>query len=120
MMTIAAALDAKGEPRVVQNVPTGGDWPRFFLLREERGEAPQVTRVVATLQQNGIEYVDFVRQRSDAVWQAFQGRKLDPAAQDRWTRMAQESLAEQARLEAGETLDFEAFRQDYVSAQRLG
>ncbi|WP_433908897.1 lactonase family protein [Sphingomonas yabuuchiae] len=32
------ALDAKGEPRVVQNVPTGGDWPRFFLLREERGE----------------------------------------------------------------------------------
>ena len=55
-----------------------------------------------------------------AGYQAFQGRKLDPAAQDRWTRMAQESLAEQARLEAGETLDFEAFRQDYVSAQRLG
>ncbi len=32
------ALDAKGEPRVVQHVPTGGDWPRFFLLREERAE----------------------------------------------------------------------------------
>ncbi|QXT37263.1 lactonase family protein [Sphingomonas sanguinis] len=32
------ALDARGEPRVVQHVPTGGDWPRFFLLREERGE----------------------------------------------------------------------------------
>jgi 6-phosphogluconolactonase len=32
------ALDARGEPRVVQHVPTGGDWPRFFLLREGRGE----------------------------------------------------------------------------------
>ena len=32
------ALDAKGEPRPVQHVPTGGNWPRFFLLREGRGE----------------------------------------------------------------------------------
>jgi 6-phosphogluconolactonase (cycloisomerase 2 family) len=32
------ALDAKGEPRLVQHVPTGGHWPRFFLLREGRGE----------------------------------------------------------------------------------
>ncbi|MEK9211442.1 lactonase family protein [Sphingomonas sp. 2378] len=32
------ALDARGEPKAVQHVPTGGDWPRFFLLREGRGE----------------------------------------------------------------------------------
>jgi 6-phosphogluconolactonase (cycloisomerase 2 family) len=32
------ALDARGEPRVVQHVPTGGNWPRFFLLREGRSE----------------------------------------------------------------------------------
>ncbi len=32
------ALDAKGEPRLVQHVPTGGNWPRFFLLREGRAE----------------------------------------------------------------------------------
>lgn len=32
------ALDAKGEPQLVQHVPTGGNWPRFFLLREGRGE----------------------------------------------------------------------------------
>ncbi|MGE7206110.1 lactonase family protein [Sphingomonas sp. NPDC019816] len=32
------ALDAKGQPKAVQHVPTGGDWPRFFLLREGRGE----------------------------------------------------------------------------------
>ncbi|WP_294240024.1 lactonase family protein [uncultured Sphingomonas sp.] len=31
-------LDAKGEPEAVQHVPTGGNWPRFFLLREGRGE----------------------------------------------------------------------------------
>ncbi|BCI70980.1 tat (twin-arginine translocation) pathway signal sequence domain protein [Sphingomonas sp. S17] len=32
------ALDAQGEPRAVQHVSTEGDWPRFFLLREGRGE----------------------------------------------------------------------------------
>jgi len=31
-------LNAKGDPEPVQHVPTGGDWPRFFLLREGRGE----------------------------------------------------------------------------------
>ncbi|MET4895663.1 lactonase family protein [Sphingomonadaceae bacterium jetA1] len=32
------ALDTKGAPSLVQSLPTDGDWPRFFLLREERGE----------------------------------------------------------------------------------
>ena len=32
------ALDAEGQPKAVQHVPTGGDWPRFFLLREGRAE----------------------------------------------------------------------------------
>ncbi|WP_343528819.1 beta-propeller fold lactonase family protein [Sphingomonas sp.] len=31
-------LDARGEPRLRKVVPSGGNWPRFFLLREERGE----------------------------------------------------------------------------------
>ena len=121
----AAELLAELEPiaRYLDSSPLGSGHQTALTEARQRLADPALTpsaRVVATLQQNGIEYVDFVRQRSDAVWQAFQGRKLDPAAQDRWTRMAQESLAEQARLEAGETLDFEAFRQDYVSAQRLG
>ncbi|WP_454279165.1 lactonase family protein [Sphingomonas sp. Marseille-Q8236] len=32
------SLDARGEPTLVQHVPTGGNWPRFFLLREGRRE----------------------------------------------------------------------------------
>ncbi|WP_322964242.1 lactonase family protein [Sphingomonas fuzhouensis] len=32
------ALDARGEPSLRAVVPSGRDWPRFFLLREARGE----------------------------------------------------------------------------------
>lgn len=32
------AVEQDGAVRLIQHVPCGGHWPRFFLLREERGE----------------------------------------------------------------------------------
>jgi len=38
----------------------------------------------------------------------------------RFTQQAQEALQAQAAIEAADTQPFEAFRQDYMSAQHLG
>ena len=39
---------------------------------------------------------------------------------NRFTRMAQESVDEQRRIEAADTLPFEVYRQQYLSVERLG
>jgi len=47
-------------------------------------------------------------------------RPLDPAVAARLERAAADSLAEQARIEAADTMPFEVYRQMYVSPDRLG
>jgi glutamate--cysteine ligase len=77
-------------------------------------------RVVTALAGGEREYVDFVNQRSDAVWRSFQGRNLTAEQQAHWESVARASLEEQRRLEAAPAPSFEEFRLEYVSADRLG
>ncbi|MBP6336411.1 MAG: glutamate--cysteine ligase [Vitreoscilla sp.] len=65
-------------------------------------------------------FVPFVQARSELARQAALARPLSAEAQARWAEVAANSLAEQARIEAAQTLSFEDFRRDYVSPQRLG
>jgi glutamate--cysteine ligase len=65
-------------------------------------------------------FAPFVMARSERARQASLAEPLSAAAASRWAALAAESLAEQARLEAAETLPFEAFRRDYLSAEQLG
>jgi glutamate--cysteine ligase len=44
---------------------------------------------------------------------------LDAALQKRFEHLAEESLAEQARIEAGDQVDFETFRLRYLSPELL-
>jgi glutamate--cysteine ligase len=44
---------------------------------------------------------------------------LPPEAQQRFGRLAEESLAEQGRIEAGDRIDFETFRGRYLSPELL-
>jgi glutamate--cysteine ligase len=46
-------------------------------------------------------------------------RPLPAATQARLTRLAQESLHEQHRIEAADSVGFEEYRQYYLSPQRL-
>ena len=45
---------------------------------------------------------------------------LDPATEARYRRMAEESLAEQRKIEIADVMPFEAFRQQYLAQDLLG
>jgi glutamate--cysteine ligase len=65
-------------------------------------------------------YVRFVRVQSLQTQQALLDLPWTPEQQARFEVMAQQSLVDQRAIEAADTLPFEAFRQNYVSPERLG
>ena len=77
-------------------------------------------RVLAAMQQdyNG-SYVQFIRAQSAATRAHLLGLPWSDAQSARYAAMALESLAEQQRIEAADTLPFEQYRQAYLSAERL-
>jgi glutamate--cysteine ligase len=68
---------------------------------------------------DGCAYTTFARERALQTQQALLALPWSQEQQVRFEREAQESVARQAALEAADTMPFEAFRQDYVSADRL-
>ena len=64
-------------------------------------------------------YTAFVRERAAHTQQALLALPWSHEQQARFEREAQQSLAAQAAIENADTMPFEAFRQDYVSADRL-
>ena len=65
-------------------------------------------------------YTGFVNACSEQTRQLLLRRPLSAAVQGRLARLAQESVQEQQRIERDDSLPFEAFRQHYLSAERLG
>ena len=65
-------------------------------------------------------YVRFVRAQSLQTQQALLALPWTEEQQARFEAMAQQSLADQRAIEAADTLPFEAFRQNYISPERLG
>jgi glutamate--cysteine ligase len=65
-------------------------------------------------------YTGFVNACSEHTRQQMLRRPLSAAVQSRLARLAQESVQEQQRIERDDSLAFEAFRQHYLSPQRLG
>jgi glutamate--cysteine ligase len=64
-------------------------------------------------------YTSFVHQRAVQTQQQILALPWSAEQQARFEREAKESLAEQAAIEAADTMPFEEFRQDYVSPERL-
>jgi glutamate--cysteine ligase len=60
-------------------------------------------------------YVEFVRAKSLAHRDTFAGRLLPAEVQERFSRLAEESLAQQRRIEAEDNMDFETYRQKYLA-----
>jgi glutamate--cysteine ligase len=51
---------------------------------------------------------------------ALQGLPLPDEQHARFTELSRQSIAEQKQIEASDSLPFELYREQYVSAQRLG
>jgi len=77
-------------------------------------------RVLATMaQRHENSYTAFVLAQSRAHRITLQETRLDEAVAGRFDAMATESLASQQKMEAADTLPFEAWRQRYLSREML-
>ena len=80
---------------------------------------PSARMLAAMHEEFGDSYVGFIRHRSDATREALLSQDFPPSLQQRFKSLAAESLAEQARIEAADTMDFESFRRHYVAPERM-
>ncbi|QPF76162.1 glutamate--cysteine ligase [Roseateles sp. DAIF2] len=111
---LAAALDAA----------QGGGLHREALAAARLAlEEPQRTpsaRVLAAMAQDfGASHVDFIRARSEAIRRELLELNFGAAARQRYAAMAAASVAEQQRIEAADTLDFESYRLRYLAPESL-
>ena len=102
----------------------GGHAYRESLERvAERLQRPELcpsARMLAVMhEQFDDSYVGFIRRQSDATRAALLALPFPEPLQRRFERLAVESLAEQARIEAADTMDFETFRRHYVAPERM-
>lgn len=86
-------------------------------------QAPETlpsARVLAAMQGFDNSFVQFVRDQSIKTQAAFLQMPWTPEQQTRFEQMSRESVAEQKKIEAADTMPFEIYRQQYLSANRLG
>ena len=80
---------------------------------------PSARVLAATRGDHGASFIDFVRTRSKAIRQQLLDLPWSDPQQARYEAMAAKSLADQRALEAGDSMPFEIYRQEYVSPVRL-
>ncbi len=82
-------------------------------------QLPSARVLKAMHEEAGDVYVRFVVAQSRRHREAIGALPLDPAVEAGFARMAAESLAAQAQIEAEDTMPFEIYRQQYLSPRRL-
>lgn len=112
---IAAALDGAH----------GGAGYRDALLAAQAAmrdaDALPSARVLETMVKDfDGSYIGFVREQSEQTKNALLDRPLPTEVEARLRRLAQQSIEEQMAIEAADTLPFEVYREQYLSAGRLG
>ena len=68
----------------------------------------------------GQSFKNFVAEQSHSTRDAFLMQPYPDALRDRFDHMAAESWEAQKRIERSDTMPFEEYRRQYVSAERLG
>jgi glutamate--cysteine ligase len=111
---IAAALDAA----------SGGNAHREALANavaalNDPGATPSACVLESMARNHGNSYVRFVLAQSLAHRDAIVELPFPAEIAERFARLADESVTEQRRIEAADTLPFEAYRQLYLAAFRL-
>ena len=77
-------------------------------------------RALATLQRDfGGSYTGFIRAQAEQIRSHLLGLPWGPAAQAEFEAMAAESVAGRLAIETADTVDFETYRQAYLSPQGL-
>jgi glutamate--cysteine ligase len=64
--------------------------------------------------------VAFARAQSAQTRELFLSQTLDSSDEQRLVQACQDSVRDQQRIESSDSLPFEIYRQQYVSADRLG
>jgi len=114
-VAVAAALDAIHGGGLYRDAVAGA---RAVLA--EPGLAPSARVLAATVKDFGGSYTAFTRAQSEQTKARLLGLPYPPELALRFATMAEESIAELARIEAADTMPFEIYRQAYLSTQRLG
>jgi glutamate--cysteine ligase len=86
-------------------------------------QAPETlpsARVLAAMQGFDNSFVQFVRAQSVQTQAHFLQLPWTAEQQARFEAMSQQSVAEQKKIEAADTMPFEIYREKYLSANRLG
>ena len=112
---IAAALDQAHGGSLY------GDAVRAAASALQRPEGLPSARVLAAMAaRHDNSFVSFVRDRSAQARAALLDLPLGAERSAQFEAMAQQSVDEQKRIEAADTLPFEIYREQYVSPARLG
>ena len=74
-------------------------------------------RVLAALQQSGLDYSDWILQKSREHKETFDRSAADARVMRDLNQQARHSLVEQHRLEAGDTQSFDAFLKEFLAIQ---
>ena len=113
-LPLAAAVDAAFDGAAYQAALAGA------IETLSHPESLPSSRMLQTIeQQHGGHYTAFVAAQSAASHEALRALPYPPDLAERFDAMARRSREDQQRLEATDTMDFEAYRQQYLAAERL-
>jgi len=112
---IAEALDAQG----------GGRQHRDALLNAwkvmDNADSAPSARMLATMASDfDSSFIGFTRAQSLQTQAGLLALPYSDQTQNRFAKMTQVSLEEQRQIEAADSLPFEVYREQYLSAERLG
>jgi glutamate--cysteine ligase len=111
---IAAALDAANGGNAHCEALAGA-----VAALNDPAATPSACILEAMARDHGNSYVRFVLAQSHAHRDAILEMPFPAEVAERFVRLADESVTEQRRIEAADTLPFEAYRQLYLAAFRL-
>ncbi|MFN4360185.1 MAG: glutamate--cysteine ligase [Hylemonella sp.] len=87
---------------------------------DDPSRLPSARVLAAMAAEHDNSFLRFVRARSQQTRQELLARPWTPQQQVKYELMARQSVEAQRAIEAADTMPFEIFRQQYVSAARLG
>jgi len=114
-LPIAAALDA------AHGGTLHAEAVRAALAALQAPDSLPSARVLAAVaSRHGNSFIGFVRAQSEQTRAAMLALPFSAAQQAEFERMTEDSIQEQRRIEAADTMPFEIYREQYVSPARLG
>jgi glutamate--cysteine ligase len=81
---------------------------------------PSARGLVEMQRKHGGSYTEFVREVSARHRATLMAKSFPASEQERFERLAAESIGKQTKIEAGDSLPFEEYRKKYLAVERLG